>query len=74
MVQFPKRLAIDLGLGDIVGTLKQSKNEEEFGIKHKDERTLLDGKKHIAPYSMDLNRVMHTFFMCYDTCAIPIGL
>ena len=66
MVRFPKPLAIALGLGDIEVTLKQSRNEEAFGITHKEERTVLNGKKLIAPYSMDLNRGLHTFFVYCD--------
>ena len=66
MVHFPKPLAIALGLSDIKVTLRQSRNEEKFGIKHKDECTVLDCKKLIAPHIMDLNRGLYMFFIyCY---------
>ena len=66
MVRFPKLLAVALGLGERETTLRQSSNEEEFGVSHKDTRIVFDGTKIIAPYCMDLNRGLHTFFLYCD--------
>ena len=60
MVRFPKQLVIALGPSDIKVMFRQSRNEEAFGIKHKDERTVFGRQE---TYSMDLNRGLHTFFM-----------
>lgn len=66
MVHFPKILAIALGLGDIVTTLRQSPKKEDFGTVRKDTRIVYDGDKIIADYCMDLNRGLHTFFVYCD--------
>ena len=66
MVRFPKQLASALGLGDIEVTLRQSHNPNEFGVTHKDTRTVFDGTKIKAPYTIDLNRGLHTFFVYCD--------
>ena len=66
MVRFPKILAIALGLGDVETTLRQSQNEDEFGVTRKDTRLVFDDKKIIAPYTVDLDRGLHTFFVYCD--------
>ena len=66
MVRFPKQLAITLGLGDLETTLKQARNEEEFGIERTDSRVIINDRKIIAPYCLDLYRGLHTFFIYCD--------
>lgn len=66
MVRFNKHLAIALGLGDIEITLRQSKNEEDFGVVEKNTRLVYDDDKIIATMCMDLKRGLHTFFIYCD--------
>ena len=55
MVPFPKQLSIALGLGDTEVTLRQSSNQNAFGVTHKNTRTVFHGPKIKAPYTIDLN-------------------
>ena len=66
MVRIPKQLSITLGLGDLETMLKQSRNEEDFGTTYTESRVIINDKKIIAPYCLDLNRGLHTFFIYCD--------
>ena len=67
MVRFPKAMSVMLGLGDKVTTLRQSHDEAKFGVEHKEERTVINNSKIVAPHRMDLTRGLHSFFVY---CAI----
>ena len=66
MVRFDRSLAISLGLGDDVVTLKCSESKEYHGIERKPKRIVYDNDKIIADYVMDLDRGLHTFFVYCD--------
>ena len=66
MARFPKELSSTLGLGDQETTLKQARNEQEFGMETRDNRLIINDKKIIAPFCLDLNRGLHTFFIYCD--------
>ena len=65
-VRFPKALTAALGLGDDDSILKQSIHEEAFGVTETPTRLVYNSDKIIAPYCMDLNRGLHTFFIYCD--------
>ena len=66
VVRFPKALSMILGLGDMVTTLRQSRDEAKFGVEHKAERLVINNSKIIAPHRMDLTRGLHSFFVYCD--------
>ena len=66
MARFPKELSSTLGLGDQETTLKQARNEQEFGMERRDNRLIINDKKIIDPFCLDLNRGLHTFFIYCD--------
>ena len=47
-------------------TLRQSGDESQYGIERTEDRMVIDSDKIVAPYCMDLNRGLHTFFVYCD--------
>jgi len=67
MIQFPQNMASALGFGDTNVMLKNSYDEDLRGATHNDDDTVIyDYSKIIAPYVLDLNRGLHTFFLYCD--------
>ena len=64
MVRFPKALAITLGLGDKVTTLRQSTNQNQ--PDRIPSRKVYSDDKIVGDFVMDLNRGLHTFFVYCD--------
>ena len=72
MVRFYKELSTTLGFGDKVTTLKHSKDPTNFGVEEKEERMVYNDDKIIAPFSLDLNRGLHTFFVYCDVVSFQL--
>ena len=66
MVRLCKFLSKTLGFGDLVAHLRQSKNVDNFGVVEKEERIVYSNSKILAPFCLDLNRGLHTFFVYCD--------
>lgn len=65
-VRLPKKMSEILGFGDNSTKLKHSRDEDEFGVEHQDERVVYNDDKIVAPLCTDLNRGLHTFFVYCD--------